>query len=267
MEGRFQLDTLIALLEGGEITHASLVPTMLQRLLDAWGDRDPPAGFRCFLVGGARTPAQWVHRAEAAGFPVALTYGLSETTSQVATAPPGQAARKPAAVGKPLAGVEIRITKDSEILVRGETLSLGYLDTDHPLTDSAGWFHTGDLGHLDEDGDLCVSGRKNRRIVSGGVTVDAIEVEEILLALPQVREAVVFGLPDPEWGERVVAVVVPESGATTGSQELREALRRSLSGAKVPRQVEIADTLPRNKNGKVILPRLIASLESIADKG
>jgi len=113
-----------------------------------------------------------------------------------------------------------------------------------------GWLHTGDIGALDEEGDLWVTGRRSDRIVTGGVTVDAVEVEEALRAYPAVADACVVGLPDPEWGERVAAWVVPEPGGLDVG-ELGAFLRGRLSGPKLPRIMHVGGALPRNPNGKV----------------
>jgi O-succinylbenzoic acid--CoA ligase len=157
---------------------------------------------------------------------------------------------KPGTVGPPLAGVEIRIAPGGEILVGGPTVAPGLEGEDR-------WLHTGDLGHLDGDGHLWVTGRISHRIISGGENVDPAEVEVVLRALPGVREAFVVGVPDPEWGERVVAALVPE-GETVGLDEVEGASRVVLSPAKRPREFRVVRSLPRNANGKVDRERVRA---------
>ena len=263
--------------EGIAVTHVSVVPTQLLRLLDARGGTPPPASFRCALVGGAAAPAGVLDRALESGWPVSLTYGLTEATSQVATAPPAQVRGKPGTVGKPLAGVEVRVAPEGEILVRGATLASAYVASDEPLLGSDGWLHTGDLGRLDAEGDLWVTGRRIDRIVSGGVTVDALEVEEALRAHPAVRDAAVVGLPDEEWGERVGAWVEPAApppsapGSGAGAVDLQVAaldawLRERLSPAKLPRVYHLAAGLPRNANGKVDRSAVLAALEGVSSR-
>jgi O-succinylbenzoic acid--CoA ligase len=256
--GAFEVGAASALIdgrgrpEGVAVTHVSVVPTQLLRLLDARGGSPPPASFRCALVGGAGAPAGLVARAQEHGWPIALTYGLTEAASQVATAPPALIRRKPGTVGKPLSGVEVRIAGDGEILVRGPTLASGYVASGEALLGEDGWLHTGDLGRLDADGDLWVSGRRVDRIVSGGVTVDAVEVEEALRAHPAVRDAGVVGLPDEEWGERVGAWVEPAVlDAPPPVADLDAFLRARLSAAKLPRVYRVSPGLPRNANGKL----------------
>lgn len=233
------------------VTHASLVPTQLLRLLEASHGQPPPGSFRCALVGGAEIPSALLARALEGGWPVALTYGLTEATSQVATASPQLTRQKPGTVGSPLDGVHVRIDSEGEILVRGSTLASGYVGRDvSPLCDGEGWHHTGDLGRFDDDGDLWVTGRRADRIVSGGVTIDAVEVEEALRAHPQVGDACVVGVPDPEWGERVAAWVEPAEGQLDLDDVDRD-VRSRLSASKVPRLYHVGGALPRNPNGKV----------------
>lgn len=247
--GRFSAQHLSALVDRGRVTHASLVPTMLLRLLEARDDTPPPPTLRCLLVGGARAPRELVDRALAAGFPLALTYGLTEATSQVATASPAEVRRDPTSVGRPLPGVEVRIDDAGQVHVRGPTVSPGLLDGTR-LTDAEGWLATGDLGALDGDGSLRIAGRRADRIVSGGATVDAHEVEAVLRAHPAVVDACVVGLPDDTWGEVVAAAVVVAPGGPDRALLDRWTGDR-LSPAKRPRRIRLVDALPRNPNGKV----------------
>lgn len=250
VRGRFSVGELDALLDEGGLTHASLVPTMLLRLLERREGRPAPPGLRCLLVGGAAAPPPLVERAVAAGYPVALTYGLTEATSQVATAPPDEVRRRPDAVGRPLPGVEVRIAPSGEIEVRGPTVSPGLVDGT-PVADAGGWLATGDLGRLDASGVLRVTGRRSDRIVSGGVTVDAHEVEAVVRAHPRVADVCVVGLPDEVWGERVAAAVVPTHPDDAEVQGLSGWLETRLSAALRPRTLRWVPELPLNANGKV----------------
>jgi O-succinylbenzoic acid--CoA ligase len=243
LDGSFRPDRLRDLVSRGAVTHASLVPTMLRRFLEAWGDVPPPTSLRCLLIGGARADDTLVDRALSLGFPLALTYGLTEATSQVATAPPDLVRSKPGTVGPPLLGVELRFGSGGEILVKGPTVAQG-------LAGPEGWLQTGDLGRLDGDGHLWVTGRISHRIISGGLNVDPAEVEEVLGGHPRVKEIVVVGVPDPEWGERVVAAVVVEGGDEVPG-ELDRIARAVLSPAKRPKDLRLVESLPRNPNGKV----------------
>ena len=132
------------------VTHVSLVPTQLLRLLDHRTEGPPPS-FRCALIGGAHAPPDLVARALDTGWPIALTYGMTEMTSQVATAPPDRVRAKPGALGRPLEGVELKIDAGGEILVRGRTRAIGYVGCDEAIADADGWHHTGDIGRIDTD--------------------------------------------------------------------------------------------------------------------
>ncbi len=209
-------------------------------------------------------------RALAAGLPVALTYGMTEACSQVATAPPALVRAKPGTAGPPLDGAELRVAAGGEIEVRGEMVARAYhqggradagVVGERPMTGPDGWYRTGDLGRLDRDGHLWVAGRKSHRIVSGGVNVDPAEVERILAAHPGVAEAAVVGLPDPEWGERVAAGVVPARGGDLRVDALHAYCRDVLGPAARPATLVVLDALPRNPNGKVDRARLAARVQ------
>jgi O-succinylbenzoic acid--CoA ligase len=251
VRGAFDPQAFSALLDDGNVTHASLVPTMLQRVLDVRADRPAPESLRCVLVGGARTPRALVDRALALGFPVALTYGMTEASSQVATAPPALVRAKPDTAGAPLSGVDVRVDGAGELLVRGPTVAAAYVGSAEPLKDAAGWLHTGDLGELDADGHLRVTGRRSDRIVTGGVNVDPAEVEDLLRTHPGVDDVSVVGLPDDEWGEVVAAAAVRRPGLYPDPAELESLARSRLTSAKIPRRILFVGDLPRNPNGKV----------------
>lgn len=236
-----------------EVTHVSLVPTQLDRLLSSWGSASPPSSVRCVLVGGAHAPGELVARALAAGWPLALTYGMTEMWSQVATAPPPVTRKRPETVGPPLPGMALRLDERGEILVRGPTRALGYIGSTgiSPIpTDAGEWYRTGDLGEVDEEGLLRVTGRASDRIVSGGVNVDPVEVEDVLRAHPAVTDVAVVGVPSTEWGETVAALVVPVWEAFD-LPEVEAYIRERLSGPKRPRMWKVEGAVPRNPNGKV----------------
>ena len=238
---RFDASGAIELVEREGVTLLSLVPTMLARMLDAgWS---PGPAVRAVLIGGAPLPEGLRARAIERGVPLRATYGMTETCAQVATA---EIPTEPG-VGRPLPGVELRIV-DGEIRVRGPSLFDGYLGEPPPF-DADGFFPTGDAGRLDEAGRLHVLGRLDDRIITGGENVDPLEVERALEAQPAIDEACVFGLPDPEWGTRVVAFVV----SAASDAELRAALadaRGSLASHRRPRQVHRVSELPRSPSGK-----------------
>jgi O-succinylbenzoic acid--CoA ligase len=237
----FDVDRVGAALERDGITQVSLVATMLTRLLEAGVDLSGP---RAILVGGGPVPEEALEEALAKGATVVQTYGLTETCSQVTTLAPADAKRKLGSAGRPLLTTHLRIL-DGEILVQGPTVAPGRADAD-------GWLHTGDLGHIDEEGFLYVRDRIDDMIVSGGENVIPAEVEEVLLRHPQVAEAAVIGREDPEWQQAVTAVVVLESGAEVSPDELRRHCAEALAGFKVPKRVELASALPRTPTGKLM---------------
>jgi len=267
---RFDPEQVSAAIEGG-VTHVSLVPTMLGRVLDLRGGRMAPATLRGILLGGAPAPPGLLERARGLGFPVLPSYGLTEACSQVATGAPGDpemACGEIGSVGRALFGTEIRIAdsrgrslppgREGEILVRGPTVMAGYLG-DAGATSSAlrnGWLHTGDVGVLDPTGRLRVLDRRTDLIVSGGENVSPAEVEAVLSEHPGVAEVGVAGLPDPDLGSRVAAWIVPRSGAECRAEELRRFCRSRLAGFKVPRELHFAARLPRNSSGKLLRRRL-----------
>ena len=227
-------------LEAGEVTLVSLVSTMLHRLRAAGLGRAP--GLRAVLLGGGPIPSELLDWARAIGLPVAPTYGMTETASQIVTASPADALRG-ARAARPLEGVQLRVARDGEILVRGPMVARGSLAPD-------GWLHTGDLGSLDAEGRLLVEGRRADLIVTGGENVMAGEVEEALRGHPGVADVGVAGVEDAEWGERVVAFVVPRG--EVGQDELISHCRGRLAGHKVPKEVRFVDELPRNPAGKLV---------------
>ncbi len=242
----FDTDQVASTLTSGGITVLSLVPTMLLRLLEADADLSAP---RAILIGGGPVPEAALEEALARGATVVQTYGMTETCSQVTTLSPEDARRKIGSAGRPLLTTHVRIDGD-EILVQGPTVSKGALDPD-------GWLHTGDLGHIDEEGFLYVTGRRSEVIVSGGENVMPAEVESVLLAHPAVADAAVFGRPDPEWQEAVCALVVLVEGAEVGENELRSHSAVSLAGFKVPKRIDFVSALPRSPSGKLLRGELV----------
>ena len=244
VRGAFSAKTLTDLIDSGNLTHASLVPTMLHQLLETRGGAPVPPTLRCLLVGGAAAGRTLVETAVQKGYPIALTYGATEACSQVATAPPELVRTKPDTVGFPLDGIELRLSESGEICIRGATVAPAVVDKD-------GWLATGDLGEYDDDGHLRLTGRLGDRIISGGVNVDPLSVENVMRELPGVAAVAVVGVPDDLWGEVVAALVVPDSDAHPDPLALLAAARERLAKAEIPRRIELADALPVNANGKV----------------
>ncbi len=244
-------------------TLLSVVGTMLWRMLEERGERPYPPHLRAVLLGGGPAPRPLLERSAVLGVPVLQTYGLTETASQLATLAPEDAQRKLGSAGKPLYPNELRIVREDgspaapeepgEITVRGPVVTPGYWRrpdlTARALRD--GWLWTGDLGYLDEEGYLTVLDRRDDLIVTGGENVYPAEVEAVLLAHPAVAEAAVVGIPDVEWGQRVVAAVVLRPGAKVSAAELAGWCRERLAGYKVPRAFRFVSELPRTESGKL----------------
>jgi len=235
LQPRFDTHRVRATLEAGEVTLASLVPTMLARLRAA-GLRKTP-GLRAIALGGGPVPPELLDWARETGMPVVPVYGMTETCSQIVAGSPG----------RPLTGVELEIAPDGEILVRGPMVAPAAAGAD-------GWLHTGDLGRLDEQGRLHVLGRLKELIVTGGENVAPLEVEQVLLGHPAVADAGVAGLPDPEWGEAVTAFVVLRE--PTDAELLRAWCRERLEPFKVPKAIHAVERLPRNAGGKLLRGQL-----------
>jgi acyl-CoA synthetase (AMP-forming)/AMP-acid ligase II len=241
----------VTLAGAGTVFHQAYLRAQRERP----GERLFPA-LRACPGGGAPKPAA-LHlevARELGGVGIVSGYGLTECPA-VTMNRPGDAADKLAETeGRPSPGAaEIRI-EDAEILVRGPQLFAGYLDTalDCAAFDGRGFFRTGDLGVLDRDGYLTVTGRKKDVIIRKGENISAQEVEALLAAHPQVAEVALIGLPDPQLGERCCAVVVARPGDAPALPELAAFLRaRGLMVQKIPEQLELIDALPRNPLGKV----------------
>ena len=211
---------------------------MLARLLDA-GLREPPT-LRTAMLGGGPVDPALLRRAHEAGVPVAASYGLTEACSAVA-------------IGRPIPGVTVEIAPDGEILVSGPTVA----PSAQPL------LHTGDLGTLDLDGSLRVIGRKADTIVTGGENVAPQEVEAVLLSHPAIADAAVYPVPDPEWGEAVVASVVKRAGAAVpADDELEDVLRRAARAVQDPQALRVDRIAAPQRGGEAAAQRTGASHRS-----
>jgi len=252
---RFDPDAVLDAVERDEATLFFGVPTMLHRLAEH--PRASALARLRLLVSGSAALAADLHAriAERTGQAVLERYGMTETGMLVSNPVAGR--REPGTVGFPLPGVELRLAASGEIEVRGPNVFRGYLDRPDANADAFtpdGWFRTGDLGALDADGRLRIVGRAKELVISGGFNVHPREVEEALLAHPDVREAAVTGTPSAEWGEVVTAYLVTER--EIGLPELRAHLAERLAAFKHPRVVHRVAALPRNALGKVQRHRL-----------
>jgi len=203
-------------------------------------------------------------------------YGLTETVGGDTFMDAGREIEKIGSTGRAIAHVEIEIRDEEgnrlppnvngEICVRGPKITRGYWkDPDKTAAAFFGdWFRSGDVGYLDDEGFLYLTDRKKDMIISGGENIASSEVERVIYELPQVRECAVIGMPDPRWGEKPVAIVVLGEGAALELPALTDHCRARLAGFKVPKQLIIRDSLPRNPSGKVLKRVLRAELEAHA---
>lgn len=249
-----------------------LVPTQWQRLLalpDEVRRRADWSSVRCAIVAGAPIPAATKARIAAWIGPDRLWefYGSSETGT-VTVIGPGDHAAHPGSVGRPPAGVSIEL-RDGEVFVRSAAVMAGYLDAGGVLTPAIQPISVGDLGELDAGGWLTLIDRKHDTIISGGLNVYPAEVERALAAHPQIAGAVVFGIDDPEWGQRVAAVIAPR-GAPPDLAELHAFLRDRIAAYKLPRALAVCslDDLPIGSSGKALRraarERFASALQSAA---
>lgn len=267
-EPQLWLDTVRA----EQVTNAMLVPTMLSRIVDALDGKpaDVPT-LRSLSYGGAKVSERVLTDAlqlfPDTGFVNA--YGLTETASTIAVLGPEdhRAAvtsddpnirRRLSSAGRVLPMVEIEI-RDGVIYLRGEQIAGEY--STGSLLDADGWFCTRDSGWMDADGYLFIEGRADDTIIRGGENIAPAEIEAVLHAYPAVAEACVVGLPDDEWGQRIVAAVVLREGATVAADELRDYVRAQLRGSKTPEQIIFRSELPHTETGK-LLRRIV--LEQLA---
>ncbi|MCB9788571.1 MAG: AMP-binding protein [Deltaproteobacteria bacterium] len=231
---RFDPEAVNGAIDRGELSVLSLVPTMVERLLDARQDRPFPRSLRAILIGGAAASQPLLERLARIGAPASLSWGMSEAASQVATTAPGDLG--PGAPPLPFARVGV--------------LASGALTVWGPLVGGA--LVSGDQGRVDAAGRVVVSGRRDAVIISGGENIAPEELEAALCAHPAITAAAVAGLPHPRWGARPVAAVVLRPGeAAPGAAALRAHLAERLAPFKVPDRVAIVAALPRTALGKV----------------
>ncbi|HEY3200797.1 MAG TPA: o-succinylbenzoate--CoA ligase [Actinomycetes bacterium] len=227
----------------GDRRYTALVPTQLRRLLDGGGKvLSALRTYNAILVGGSAVPAELVTRARGEGVRIVTSYGMTETAGGCIYD------------GVPLAGVGIEVMTDGIIQLSGPTLAAGYR-LDPAATEAAfmgGRFRTSDRGRIDRDARLVVLGRADDAILTGGVVVDPVAVETVLSTHPAIAAAAVVGRPDREWGERVVAVVVPvASGEVPALEDVRRWVADRLGAVQAPREVVVATTLPTLPTGKL----------------
>ncbi|BBZ01272.1 AMP-dependent ligase [Mycolicibacterium chitae] len=269
------------------VTSATVVPTMLDRIVTVLeaGDHPLPT-LRNLAYGGSKVGLPLVRKALGllphVGFVNA--YGLTETSSTIAVLTPDDhreahgnpdeaVAKRLGSVGQPVPGIEVQIRSEDgtvlgpgepgELFVRGEQVSGKYTGIGSVL-DEQGWFPTKDIATLDEDGYLFITGRSDDTIIRGGENIAPAELEDVLIEHDHVHEVAVVGVEDPQWGQAIVAVVVPAAGVDPDPEELRAHVRKHLRGSRTPDRVVFRAELPTNATGKLLRREIVASLNDTA---
>lgn len=279
----FDAKEWIRLVSEEGVTSATVVPTMLDRIVtELECNPTPLPTLRTLAYGGSKVALPLVRKAlellPDVGFVNA--YGLTETSSTIAvltpedhraahTATDETTRKRLGSVGRPVPGIEVQIRGDDgtvlgpgepgELFVRGDQVSGRYTGIGSVLDDE-GWFPTKDVAALDSEGYLFITGRSDDTIIRGGENIAPAEVEDVLVEHPLVRDVAVVGVEDSEWGQVIVAVVVPEEGAEPDPDELRAHVRKSLRGSRTPDRVVFRDELPTTPTGKVLRRNLVDEL-------
>ena len=269
LAGRFDPKTFFVSIEQSRATYFSAVPTIYTMLCGLSDDVQPDTSSVRFAVcGAAPASVELLERFESRyGIPIIEGYGLSEGTCASAVNPL-DGSRKPGTVGLPLPGQTIRIVDTAgrpvpdgeagEVIIKGANVMRGYLNLPEETAKTVvdGWLHTGDIGHLDEDGYLVLVDRAKDMIIRGGENIYPREIEVVVHQLPQIAEAAVVGRPDPTYGEVPVLYVSTHPGTTVTVETIRDHIAEHLAKYKRPADITILDNLPKNAVGKIKKPDL-----------
>lgn len=259
-EGRYDPAEVLASIERNKVKRWNAVPTMVLRLLDHPDvSRRDLGSLKSISIGGAPVHAELMQRIRtqlpSVSPRIPTGYGLTENGGQATAAAGSEALEELGSAGKPLPCVEVRFLShpdlpDGEILLRSPTQMSGFFGLDESPIDAEGWLHTGDLGRLDDKGNLWITGRCKDMIIRGGENIAPAAIERALMSIPGVAETVVFGVPHRDLGEEVMAVVVTEAELT--QQQLQEQLRGQIASFAVPSRWRIQrEPLATNHTGKV----------------
>ncbi|HEX6981401.1 MAG TPA: AMP-binding protein [Balneolaceae bacterium] len=253
---------------------ASLVPTMLKQLLDK-PDFQIHKNFKAFLLGGGPIDPELIRRSNNKGVPLVPSYGMTESCAQIAANPilkPSGTHPPLSSVGKVFGPNEIQIRNERGeclkannsglIWLKGPQIFDGYFgQDDETYFDEKGWFNTGDYGYLNAHYHLFIESRRKDLIISGGENVSPYEVESELEKISPITEAAVLGLPDKEWGQRVVAVVVAKTEQSIDVDKIQQELKKRITSFKVPKQILQTKSLPKTRTGKIRRDELIKLFE------
>lgn len=261
----FEPGAWIAAAERHRITMAFAVPAMWAAIAHHPSiDAADLGSLEFAITGGAPCPVPVIERLQSLGMAFTEGFGMTETSPNACYLPQDDVVRKAGSIGKPVMHMDFRLVRDDgseaavgevgELVVRGPNVFVGYWDKPQATAEAIreGWFHTGDLGKIDEEGFYTLVDRKKDMIISGGENIYPIEVEQAMVRHPDVNEVAVVGRPDEKWGETVVAVVVRAEGSSLTAEDLIDWTRQQIAHFKSPRVVDFVDALPRNATGKVL---------------
>jgi long-chain acyl-CoA synthetase len=262
---RFEAAKALEVIQRDHVNVFEGVPTMYGAMLHAPGrDGFDTSSLELCASGGSAMPVELMRAFEQAfGCKILEGYGLSET-SPVASFNHPDRERKPGSIGTPIEGVQMRVVDDDgvelaggevgEIVIRGHNVMKGYWRRPEATAEAIrdGWFHSGDMARVDEDGYFFIVDRKKDMIIRGGYNIYPREIEEVLYEHPAVREAAVVGVPDEDYGEEVAAAVALKDGAAVSPEELGEFVRSQVAAYKYPRRVWLVDELPKGPTGKIL---------------
>jgi acyl-CoA synthetase (AMP-forming)/AMP-acid ligase II len=266
---RFDAEQVLAAIEREKVTYIGAVPTMCERILQVLdGKTYDTRSIRCLAITGGKVHPTVLEDLKRRVTPNVYRTYASTDSGQMAIAKPADMESKPAAAGRPVWCVELRIVDEQnnvvnvgdvgEIICQSPLATHGYYKNPEATSASFrdGWFYTGDLGCFDDDGYLYVVGRKKDMVKSGGISIYPLEIESVLYSHPEVLEAAVIGVPDPQWGEAVKAVVVVKPDSALAADHLIGFCKERMSAYKVPKSVEFRASLPHTEIGKVNKVRL-----------
>jgi len=281
----YDVETVLETIQRERVTHFSMSPTPIQRILDHPGvEKYDLSSVRMVGLSGAPHPAAEIRRVEALfGHVWYSTYGMTETNVCGTCLPPeevavsGPLSRCIGSVGRSVRGMALRVVDAAgaevphdgsamgEVILKGDAVSPGYWRQPEHTAEAVrdGWFYSGDLATVDANGYLYIAGRRKEVIISGGVNIAAREIEEVIAAHPAVSQCAVIGVPDADWGERPLAVVVLRAGARATEADILDLCRQKLAAFKKPKSVKFRGALPLTPTGKVLKRELIETYGGI----
>lgn len=266
----FDEKAIIEDIKDEKVTVMSVVTATLSRILEELKEDELPGSFRCMLLGGGPAPLSVLEKCVEKRIPVYQTYGMTETASQIVTLSPEYSVKKLGSAGKPLFPAQVSIItaegkkakphESGEIVVKGPNVAKGYINQDKTkMQNGSGWFHTGDIGYLDQEGFLFVQDRRSDLIISGGENIYPAEIEGILISHPDVTDAGVIGVSDDSWGQVPVAFVAHKGKLT--AEEIIQFTSGKLAKYKIPKKIYFVPEIPRNASKKLLRRKLRKMLD------